>query len=383
MNPPGVALITSTTFYNEARWGDYSAVSTDPLDGSAWFVNEYIKANTTWATRIGTAAFPTGTWPLPPPEYTRLATRAVERSESFFRYNCPHGRNMNTLKRNLCLGADSYFLTLAGCAIVLAPLQLAVPLAAQNPGKETPVPATGKLTAPPPKVRTLEEMLRDAEARGSAGDTNDGGNVFGQMVRACTCPAKSTDRPCSAEPLAGGKIRASTLAGQEVVLVTTGAGGKYRVRVAPGTYHIEAELPSPGKTKDLPADVTIQKGEWKQLNICIEMEKAKAEPRSHTGVLHGIVTLGPVSPISTLDTQDTAPVRGVQIVISTIEGAEIDSVITDDHGRYRMTLPPDTYRVEMPRLPRIGMLTKYPPATVTIVAGQESCLDIHLDTGIR
>lgn len=89
MNPPGVALITSTTFYNEARWGDYSAVSTDPLDGSAWFVNEYIKANTTWATRIGTAAFPTGTCPLPPPEYTRLATRAVERSESFFRYNCP------------------------------------------------------------------------------------------------------------------------------------------------------------------------------------------------------------------------------------------------------------------------------------------------------
>ncbi len=59
MNPPGSALITSSTFYNErpGRWGDYSGVTIDPGDGSAWFVNEYIKANTTWGSRIGSAVF--------------------------------------------------------------------------------------------------------------------------------------------------------------------------------------------------------------------------------------------------------------------------------------------------------------------------------------
>ena len=37
-------------------WGDYSAVSLDPADprgATAWIVNEYIRTNDFWGSRIG------------------------------------------------------------------------------------------------------------------------------------------------------------------------------------------------------------------------------------------------------------------------------------------------------------------------------------------
>lgn len=55
---PGTPLFTSPTFYNLGRWGDYSAVTVDPLDSDrAWIVNETIINPTTWGTRIGRIGF--------------------------------------------------------------------------------------------------------------------------------------------------------------------------------------------------------------------------------------------------------------------------------------------------------------------------------------
>jgi hypothetical protein len=55
---PGTPLFTSPTFYNLGRWGDYSAVTVDPLDpDKAWIVNERIINPTTWSTRIGAIGF--------------------------------------------------------------------------------------------------------------------------------------------------------------------------------------------------------------------------------------------------------------------------------------------------------------------------------------
>lgn len=290
------------------------------------------------------------------------------------------------MNRNLYLGVD----WLVGWAIVLAALQPAVPLVAQNPGNETPVPARSKLTVPSPKVRTLEETSEYAKSRGlMAGPTAPGQqtdqipNLVGTVVRACTCPTKSTDLPCSPEPAEGVKIRVLTLEGQEITSLATHARGAYSARLSPGNYRLEAEFGGPGKTRDLPVNVAIQKGEQKWLPVCIDLGKPKAQPSTVTGVLLGRVTLGPTSPLVTPATPPDPPLSGVRIVISSLGGVEIESVVTNDKGRYNISLPPGTYRVEMPHLPRIGMLTKYPPATVTVVAGQESCLDIYLDTGIR
>jgi len=54
---------------NLSRWGDYSAMTVDPVDGCTfWYTNEYIPANGTfnWHTRIGTFTLP-GCGGTPPP----------------------------------------------------------------------------------------------------------------------------------------------------------------------------------------------------------------------------------------------------------------------------------------------------------------------------
>lgn len=62
----GTALFTSPTFladdfdpnFGMQRWGDYSAVTVDPLDDRrAWLVNEKIDANQDWGSHIGNIGF--------------------------------------------------------------------------------------------------------------------------------------------------------------------------------------------------------------------------------------------------------------------------------------------------------------------------------------
>lgn len=61
--PSGSSLAGSATFYNPSaaaveRWGYYSAVALDPSSSlRAWIVNERIKTNTVWGTRIGRIGF--------------------------------------------------------------------------------------------------------------------------------------------------------------------------------------------------------------------------------------------------------------------------------------------------------------------------------------
>ncbi len=57
-------------------------------------------------------------------------------------------------------------------------------------------------------------------------------------------------------------------------------------------------------------------------------------------------------------------------------------MVTDAEGAYRISLAPGTYRVTMGPLAGLEF-TKDLPATVTITAGQEARLDIHIDTGMR
>ena len=100
------------------------------------------------------------------------------------------------------------------------------------------------------------------------------------------------------------------------------------------------------------------------------------------GILTGKVMRGPMSAVETKDTPSSQLASGVKLVILTSTGEEIASVVTDSRGVYSIGLPPGTYRIEMGSLG--GMeFTKDLPATVTLAAGQETHLDISLDTGIR
>jgi hypothetical protein len=101
------------------------------------------------------------------------------------------------------------------------------------------------------------------------------------------------------------------------------------------------------------------------------------------GVLVGKVTIGPISPVQRSDDSPQAKgLAGAHVVVSSAEGKQLKEVITDQDGSFRVCLPPGSFRIEMSHL-ESGRFTKDVPTTVTIVGGQETHLDIRVDTGIR
>lgn len=109
-----------------------------------------------------------------------------------------------------------------------------------------------------------------------------------------------------------------------------------------------------------------------------------SEERNGTiaGKLTGMVTISPISPVERNDTPAySIPAVGVRLIISTTEGQDIISAVTDDNGRYCATLLPGRYQVNL-SIPFKGY-TKNLPATITITENKETPLDIRIDTGIR
>jgi len=65
-----------------------------------------------------------------------------------------------------------------------------------------------------------------------------------------------------------------------------------------------------------------------------------------------------------------------------VHGQEFTSVVTEADGGYHLRIPPGIYRIDIPPLTG-GRFTKDVPTTVTITEGQQTRLDIRIDTGMR
>ncbi len=101
------------------------------------------------------------------------------------------------------------------------------------------------------------------------------------------------------------------------------------------------------------------------------------------GALTGHVTRWPLSPVQGPGLPPaTAPAPGVKLLIYGPGRQESATVRTDAAGEYRIELPPGTYLIEM-ALEKGRGFTKDLPATVTITPGQETRLNVQIDTGIR
>ena len=256
----------------------------------------------------------------------------------------------------------------------------------------------------------------------------EGGVLTGTVTRNAACPAGS----CPPVPASGVHLALSTLDGQEVKSVVTDGEGRYTTDLPSGSYRVEA-APSSGAvvTDDLPATVTVAQGQEARLDVSIEAETAVAEaaatptdavppaptvveatvststpptaerapaptptpvppstptgeqPPAGMGLLAGQVTKGPTCPVESPGLPcPPQPVPQLAITISSLDGRGMPSVVTGADGRYLVVLPPGTYRVEVGPLTGIEF-TKDLPATVTISAGEETRLDIHIDTGLR
>lgn len=78
----------------------------------------------------------------------------------------------------------------------------------------------------------------------------------------------------------------------------------------------------------------------------------------------------------------SVPVGAAHVGIAPVGGDRIWWVVTSVDGSFAISVPPGTYRVTMEPYPSMGAAMGL-PATVTVVAGQQTRLDIHLDTGLR
>ena len=122
------------------------------------------------------------------------------------------------------------------------------------------------------------------------------------------------------------------------------------------------------------------------LGSCVDLppspqveSKSEAENR---GILVGKVIRRPTCSVEGRKEICVELAADIRLTISRLGGEETYAIETDRHGNYRITLPSGTYRVDLAFSPG-REFTKDLPATVSITGGQETHLEITLDTGIR
>ena len=101
------------------------------------------------------------------------------------------------------------------------------------------------------------------------------------------------------------------------------------------------------------------------------------------GALTGRATRYPASPVENVgQPPPTVPFPGARIRVLAPGGHEVASAVTDEAGKYRLSLSPGTYRIEIGPLGPMAF-TKDLPRTITICPGRETRLDISVDIGLR
>jgi hypothetical protein len=101
---------------------------------------------------------------------------------------------------------------------------------------------------------------------------------------------------------------------------------------------------------------------------------------SHTSLVVGTVTAGPVAPIEHPGRPNTRRLPGASI--EALRASDVIAVThSDDAGRYRLSVRPGTYLIRAQ--PPGRFLSTNPVKTVTISAGETLTVDFLLDTGIR
>ena len=103
------------------------------------------------------------------------------------------------------------------------------------------------------------------------------------------------------------------------------------------------------------------------------------------GILEGVVTIGPLSPVETPGEKPPVPpevYEARKVMVYDQSGSRlVVQVDIDGEGGYRVELEPGSYTVD---INRIGIdFSKDLPKKVEIVSGGTVRLDIDIDTGIR
>jgi hypothetical protein len=117
----------------------------------------------------------------------------------------------------------------------------------------------------------------------------------------------------------------------------------------------------------------------------VDLVDESGDPLPADSGVFGTVTAGPTCPVVT-DPPDPScadrPVEGAVLVVTTLAGVEVDRTTSDAEGRFALSLPPGTYRLD-PQ-PVEGLMGTAAPVEFTVEPGAPVlALVIGYDTGIR
>ena len=96
------------------------------------------------------------------------------------------------------------------------------------------------------------------------------------------------------------------------------------------------------------------------------------------GGLYGTVRRGPITPVCRVGVSCDAPAAKVMLTFA--RAGVRETTRTDEHGKYRIALPPGIYAVRTSSKP-FGQIPR--PANVHVRTGHSDKLDFAIDTGIR
>jgi hypothetical protein len=108
-----------------------------------------------------------------------------------------------------------------------------------------------------------------------------------------------------------------------------------------------------------------------------------AGPKERDGIVLGTVMKGPNCPGPELLDQPNCLPGPQQATVRVLQGEgdqPVTAITTDRSGRFRLTLPPGTYRF-VPMIP--GAVSIGKPREVRVTAGSTISIQLSVDTGMR
>ncbi len=112
----------------------------------------------------------------------------------------------------------------------------------------------------------------------------------------------------------------------------------------------------------------------------LAVAETQSTPKPETG-LEGVILAGPVrGGPAKQGVPDSRPLANTEFVVER-ENGTVATFMTDDQGRFRISLPPGHYSVSK-KGPRAA-IGSYGPFEVDIAAGQIKRVEWNCDTGIR
>ncbi len=101
------------------------------------------------------------------------------------------------------------------------------------------------------------------------------------------------------------------------------------------------------------------------------------------GTVMGVVVAGPACPVERVNQPcPPKPVPNREVLVETPGGVVVAQVVTDQNGKFAVTLSPGTYLLKVPTQANAFPIQRK-PQTVTVAAGQTVQVQVMLDSGIR